>query len=292
MKHLIITPAKNEANYIENTIKSVINQSLLPIEWIIVDDGSTDNTKEVIEPYLQKYKWIKLICLENKSEERAGGGKVVKAFNRGYAEISDSNFDFITKLDADLTLPVTYFENISNALRVNPKLGICGGVCYVDNGQKLVKERADIYHVRGALKSIKKDCYVQIGGFKPVLHWDGIDEYTARFYGWFVQSINEQVIHHRPTSNAYKPIKYNYRNGYAARQRRASFVLSLLRSIHKIRTSPYFLNSIAYLYGYIMAIIKNEKNILTNDISNSMNEFDYLKIFNKKKFNQKYLSNV
>ena len=289
MKYVIITPAKNEGEFIENTIRSVISQTILPQEWLIVDDGSNDNTVELVNKYLKKYSWIKLIERKTKQEERAGGGKVVRAFNEGFTHVQSKDYDFITKLDADLSLEDTYFEEISKAFAKDQSLGICGGVCYIEKGNTLVKERADMYHVRGALKSIRSSCFSDIGGFKPVLHWDGIDEYSARNKGWKVRSIDIQVIHHRPTSMAYKPIKYNFRNGYAARQRRASFLLSIMRSIFKMRTSPYILNTLAYFSGYLVAFIKGERNILDKETSREMNKFDYMKLFNKKSFNEKYL---
>lgn len=289
MKYVIVTPAKNESKYIENTIRSVVSQTIIPLEWIIVDDGSTDDTVLKVKKYLQEYPWIKIIERKTKSEEREGGGKVIRAFNEGYAHILSVDYDFITKLDADLTLKHTYFEEISNAFAIEDKLGICGGVCYIERNNTLIKERADEYHVRGALKSIRKECFLNIGGFKPVLHWDGIDEYIARHKGWKVKSIDIQVIHHRPTSKAYKPLKYNYRNGYAARQRRASFWLSVMRSIFKMRTYPYVFNTFAYFLGYLVALLKAETNILDKKTSKTMNQFDYMKLFNKKKFQKEYL---
>lgn len=289
MKYVIITPAKNEGEYIENTINSIISQVILPQEWIIVDDGSDDNTVELIEKYLTQYSWIKLIKRKTKQEERAGGGKVVRAFNEGYKHIQSKDYDFITKLDADLTLPVNYFEDIYYAFTKNERLGICGGTCYIEKNKILVKERAEMYHVRGALKSVRKECFIDIDGFMPELHWDGIDEFKARFHKWDVYSINTKVIHHRPTSKAYKPLKMNFRNGYAARQRRASFLLSFLRSINVMRSYPYLLNSFAYFFGFLYASIKGEKNILDYNISKEMNQFHYMKLFNTTKFNKKYL---
>lgn len=288
MKHVIITPAKNEEQFIEKTIISICNQTLLPSEWIIVDDGSTDKTVEIVNKYIKNFPFISLIILETQEKLRAGGANVVLAFNEGVKHLKDHNYDFITKLDADLTLPKNYFEKISEAFNCDRKLGICGGICYIEKDGKLVKERADFYHVRGALKSLKKKCYEEIGGFKPVLHWDGIDEYTARYLGWKVKSINIQVIHHRPTSQAYNPLKFNFKNGYAARQRRASLFLSFLRAIFKMRTSPYILNSFAYFTGFIWAIIKGEKSVIDKKISHSMNKFDMMKIFRKKKFKKQY----
>ncbi len=282
MRYIIITPAKNEGEYIENTIKSIINQTILPQQWIIVDDGSTDNTVKIINKYLDKYKWIKLVINDTKQENRAGGGKVIKAFNKGLKHIKTETYDFITKLDADLTLSNNYFEEISNAFIKDKKLGICGGVCYIKKGNEFVKEHAYMYHVRGALKSVRRTCFKEIGGFMTELHWDGIDEFKARYYGWKVYSIDIKVIHHRPTSKAYKPIKFNFKNGYAARKRRASFFLSILRALKTAKTYPYIINSIAYIYGYILAFLKGEKNILTKEISKSMNKFHYSKLFNKK----------
>ena len=290
MKYIIITPAKNEGEFIENTIKSVISQSILPQEWIIVDDGSTDDTVEKIKKYLPKYSWIKLVERKTKQEKRSGGGKVVRAFNEGYEHVKIVNYDFITKLDADLSFANNYFECISNAFKNNSKLGICGGVCYIERNKNLIKENANMYHVRGALKSIRIECYNEIGGFKTELFWDGIDEHTARYMNWEVYSIDVQVIHHRPTNSAYSPLIFDFKNGYAARQRRASFMLTVIRSILKARTSPYTLNSFAYIFGFLWALFKREKNILEKNISKAMNQFDYMKLFRKKQFRNKYLN--
>ena len=154
---------------------------------------------------------------------------------------------------------------------------------------ELIREDFNMYHVRGALKSIRKDCFADINGFMEELHWDGIDEFKARYHKWDIYSIEIQVIHHRPTSKAYNPLILNFRNGYAARKRRATFLLSFMRAIKTIKTSPYLLNFFSYLIGFIVAVIKQEKNILDPEISRSMNSFHYLYLFNKRKFQEKYM---
>jgi poly-beta-1,6-N-acetyl-D-glucosamine synthase len=285
--YIIITPVKNEEKYIKFTLDSVLDQTILPAEWIIVNDGSTDRTAEIVEQYCTKSAWIKLINIKTFEEQRMGGNKVVRAFKAGYSAITNKEWDFIVKLDGDLTLPNNYFEEIFKNFTGEKKLGICGGTIvnkYSDD--KLIIEKSDQYHVRGALKTIRRECWYAIGGFKEVWAWDGLDIMEARFNGWNTKSIDIKVIHHRPTSSAYNPIKQSYRNGYESYKFGNDIILTLVRSFVRFKNKPYFIVGFAFLAGFLMSWLNRESKVVSKDLESFMRKFHYSRIFNFKSDSQ------
>lgn len=278
---VIVTPAKNEAKYIRQTIESFVQQSVLPKEWIIVDDGSTDKTCSIIEEYLPSNKWIKLIKNNKYHENRSGGAKVVQAFEIGYKNISASQYDFIGKFDADIVLPKDYFQKILAEFRDNQSLGLCGGQIFNKFDDKLVLESSANYHVRGALKLYRRLCFEQIDGYSRVWNWDGLDEMKAMHIGWNSYSINIPVIHLRPTSSSYNPYRHAYKSGYEARKMRSSFFLTVIRSVSRLFHKPFLLNSFLYLCGYLIAIAKKEPFHIDKDLGRFINSFHKNRIFKR-----------
>ncbi len=154
MNYYVITPAKNEEKYIASTLDAMIHQTLKPLKWIIVDDGSTDRTIEIIEAYRKEHPWIEVVSMDTKQEKKLYGSKVIRAFNRGYQLIADTAYGFIVKLDADLSFPPNYFEAISTAFEKDKQLGICSG--YVVYTEKEVAERMKRNtYVPGPIKSVR-----------------------------------------------------------------------------------------------------------------------------------------
>lgn len=278
-KYIIVTPVKNEEKFIKYTLDSVITQTVLPEEWIIVDDGSSDKTIGIVEDYISKFNWISLIKLNTKDEQRMGGNRVVRAFNTGYKSIKNKDWNFIVKLDGDLTLPVDYFEKIFSAFEIDEKLGICGGMIlnkYSDD--QMILEKSDLYHVRGALKTIRRKCWDMIGGFKEVWAWDGLDIMEARFHGWDTKSVNVNVIHHRPTSSAYNPIKQSYRNGYESYKFGNDLMLTLIRSIVRLKRKPYIITGLAFVFGFFISWLKREPIVVSKDLAKFMRKFNYARL--------------
>ena len=279
MKYIIITPANNEEKYIHYTLDSVVKQTLLPEKWIIVNDGSTDNTRNIVESYTKKYSWIRLIENFNK-ESRAGGTKVVKAFYIGYNTIKNRDYDFIVKLDADLTLPEDYFMNIVKYFKQNPTVGLCGGVVLNKYRNDIIKEKVAYHHVRGAFKAYRKECFEDINGLKPILNWDGIDEMTAMYKGWDVKILPLQVIHHRPTSTeinrGIKSLVFSgreyYKNGH-------DLLLALLKAFHiSVRKKPLVLSGLIFYFNFIYAMIKNEPKNVDKQLAKFIRNFQYNRI--------------
>ncbi len=283
-KYIIITPVKNEAHYIEHILQSVRDQSLSPKEWIIVNDGSTDKTFDIINKYMQFLPWIRVINCNTYNETRQVGAKVVRAFNEGYKCISDNNYDFIVKLDGDLTLPKNYFERVEEEFANDSKVGMCGGVCVLPVRNKLIEEKNAPYHLRGPIKAYRKKCFDEIGGLKPVLGWDGIDEFIAMYYGWKIKIIRDlQVIHHRPTGNESGQLKISFKLGKATYQMGYDPFLAFLRAIKRGATKPYVIPGVIFYLGYINALLKKEPKNVSPEIENFIRKFQYQRVLSLKK---------
>jgi len=194
-KYIIITPAYNEGEFIRKTIDSVIKQSVLPLEWIIVDDSSTDNTSLVINSYTTNYPWIKYVKKDKSTAEF--GANVVEVFYFGKNFITNYNYNFIVKLDADIDLIRSdYFEYQINKFHQIKALGICTGITYyINNGKEILVDHPD-WRTTGALKMYRKECFEEIEGIAPIFGWDGLDEYKAMYRGWQTRTFrNLKVLH-------------------------------------------------------------------------------------------------
>ena len=272
MNYTIISPVKNEGKFIKNTLDSVINQSIKPKEWIIVDDGSTDDTLDILKKYASNHKWLKIIENKTHSEERAGGSKVVRAFYKGYDSITDHNYDFVVKLDGDLKLPENYFETVIVNFKKNPKIGLCGGYILNKIGDDLIQEGPIDYHVRGAFKSVRKQCFEEIGGFSHVWNWDGLDEMEAMRLGWQTLVFDLPVIHYRPTSGAYDYRKQNFKHGIEAYKTRDSLILTIIRLLAKSAKKPH-LSGFYFFKGYLSGFFKREPRVISKELSKFTNKF-------------------
>lgn len=256
IKYVIITPARDEEDNLASTIESVAAQTVRPAEWIIVNDGSKDKTGQIIDEYAGRYSWIRACHRANRGFRKSGGG-VVDAFNDGYALLTVTDFDFIVKLDADLSFEPEYFEKCFDNFENEPSLGVGGGViCYIENGQKSF-EQNPAFHVRGATKIYKRMCWDAIGGFWPAPGWDTMDEVKASMLGWTTRSFPDlHLLHHRYTGaadgvwgNLVKNGRANYICGY-----HPLFMLS--KCAYRLVQRPYVIGSAALLYGFLTGYLR------------------------------------
>jgi glycosyltransferase involved in cell wall biosynthesis len=203
MKYYIIIPTYNEEKFISLTLQSLVEQTVLPSKVVVVNDGSTDKTEETIQSFVEKYSFITLV---NKTSEaiHLPGSKVIQAFNKGL-ETLDDNYDFIVKADADLIFPTNYFETIINHFQSDSTIGMVGGFAYIEkNDEWILENLTDKDHIRGAFKAYRKVCFEQIGGLKPAMGWDTVDELLCKFYNWKVITDESlQVKHLKPTGANY-----------------------------------------------------------------------------------------
>ena len=285
MKYIIITPAKDEENYIEYTLESVCKQSLKPKRWIIVNDGSIDGTSKIVKKYMMRYSWITLIHNETITEERSEGGKIIRAFYKGFNSIVDHDYDFIVKLDADLTLPENYFEKVANAFRANPRLGICGGRLFVEKYNKYITRNGFDNYVPGAFKSYSKACFNDIGGIMPVLGWDGLDMLTAMYKGWDVEVLPLKVTTHRPTHSDYNRTKLNFLLGQTTWKMGSSFILIIIRTLVRLKQRPFILAGLSYFIGYLHSLFSNNQKYVNKDLEKYINTYHYKRIFKVLKLN-------
>ncbi|AWM13167.1 glycosyltransferase family 2 protein [Flavobacterium sp. NRK F10] len=262
MKFYIVIPAHNEANLIGLTLESLANQTVLPSKVVVVNDNSTDNTEDIIDQFSEKYSWLSLI--NNSSEAlHLPGSKVILAFNKGL-ETLDTDYDFIVKADADLIFPENYFEMIVKHFQSDPRLGMVGGFAYIEkNGEWILENLTDKDHIRGAFKAYRKACFEQIGGLKPAMGWDTVDELLCKFYGWQVTTDESlHVKHLKPTGANYNKSS-RYKQGEAFYSLGYGFIITAIASLKlALRKGKPFL-FIDYLNGFWKAK-KDKKPLLVN----------------------------
>ena len=214
MKYYIIIPAYNEEAFMALTLQSLVDQTVLPSKVIVVNDSSTDKTAEIVTSFSEKHPWIQLA---NKKSDaiHLPGSKVIQAFHEGEKHI-DEKYDILVKVDADLIFPANYFETIIKHFQSDDKIGMAGGFCYIEkNGDWVLENLTDKDHIRGALKAYRKEAYKQIGGLKPAMGWDTVDELLCKFYNWkVITDASLHVKHLKPTGASYNKAA-RYKQGEA-----------------------------------------------------------------------------
>ncbi|WP_242135792.1 glycosyltransferase [Aestuariivivens marinum] len=230
MNFYIVIPAHNEASVIGLTLDSLLNQTLLPKKLVVVNDNSTDSTKDIVKDYTEKHAWITLVNSKS-SNEHLPGSKIINAFYKGYNTI-DEDYDVICKFDADLIFPPNYLECLAVHFNSSPNLGLISGFCYVEkNGQWVLENLTRKDHIRGALKAYRKDCFIQIGKLKPSMGWDTVDELLAKFYGWkIITDESLHVKHLKPTGASYNK-NSKYLQGEAMYKMRYGFLITLISAL-------------------------------------------------------------
>ncbi len=266
--YVVITPVRNEAEFIEKTLVSMCRQTIKPAEWIIVDDGSSDATPEIIARYATQYPWIKLVNREDRGARQRGKG-VVEAFYAGYDTLLEQDYEFIVKLDGDLSFEPLYFECLLREFAANPRLGIAGGGVYERPDAKNWVLQTTKDHVRGPTKVYRRACFEAIGGLMPALGWDGADEWQARAQGWEVQSfLNLKVFHHRFTGAATGAIKSRIEQGYGAHYIGYHPLYITARGIRHMFTRPYLIGGIAMIVAYFAAWLQGREQLPDRSLIN------------------------
>ncbi|MES2575814.1 MAG: glycosyltransferase family A protein [Bacteroidota bacterium] len=249
MKYYIVIPSYNEEAFIGLTLQSLISQTVLPSKIVVVNDNSTDKTADIVLDFAKENPFITLI---NKTSEtiHLPGSKVIQAFQKGL-ETLDKNYDFIVKLDADLIFPPNYFETIINHFQSDPNIGMAGGFCYIEkNGEWILENLTDKDHIRGALKAYRKETFQQIGGLKPAMGWDTVDELLCKYYNWKVVT-NESlhVKHLKPTGANYNKTA-RYKQGEAFYTLGYGFLITAIASAKLAMMKKKPLLFLDYIKGF------------------------------------------
>ncbi len=258
MSYLIISPCRNEADFMRKTLDSVVAQSVLPAKWVIVDDGSTDETPDIIAEYIRKYNWISVIRNDDRGKRAVGPG-VIEAFYRGYETINANDYDYICKLDMDLILPPDYFKLLMKEMEDNPRLGCFSGKpYYISNGEEISEKCGDEMCV-GASKFYRRECFEEIGGFVREVMWDAIDCHRARFMGWIARSSDAKdirFIHLRPMGSSEKGILTGrMRHGFGQYYMGSSFIYFMATAVYRMMRPPYIVGGLAMAWGYLKSLL-------------------------------------
>lgn len=269
--YVLVSPCKDEGKYIETTLKSIQAQTVKPVQWIIVDDGSTDDSVAIIQKYQSSMPFIKIV--HRKTEGRNVGPGVILAFNEGMKHI-DVPHDFICKFDVDLDLPPKYFEILLQKMDADPLLGTCSGKAYYiseKTGERISELCGDEASV-GMAKFYRRECFEQIGGFVPEVGWDGYDCHRARWFGWRAISWDEadlQFIHLRPMGSSQKNInKGRVRHGKGQYLIGTHPVFFLASSAFRMfKQKPYVTGTFYSIYGYLKAAYEKEKKFGDKDLT-------------------------
>ena len=280
MNFYIIIPAHNEASFIGLTLESLVNQTLQPKQIVVVNDNSTDHTKNIVETYQSKYSWITLVNSIS-SDEHLPGSKIIKAFYKGY-DVLDTDYDVICKFDADLIFPNNYLKQLSAHFKNNNKLGMASGFCYIEkNGDWILENLTRKDHIRGALKAYRKECFLQIGKLKSSMGWDTVDELLAKYYGWDILTDETlHVKHLKPTGISYNKAS-KYLQGEAMYKMRYGFTITLISALklaYKKRRFDLFKD---YMLGYYKAKKNNIDYLVTDEEGKFIRQLRWKGMFNK-----------
>ena len=282
MKIYVIIPVYNEASFLEKSINSFINQTFIPKKIIYVDDNSTDSSKNIISKFSKKFDWIDLIQIES-TNQHIPGSKIINAFNKGLKSL-DNDYDIVCKFDGDIILPKDYFEKL-NKIFINKKsVGIAGGNMYIFKKNKWIYENiSSKNHVRGPIKSYRKECFIDIGGLKAHIGWDTLDVLLAKKNGWEVfTDKNLRVKHLKKTGSNYT-FKSKFSQGIALYCMRFGARLSTLTLIKSSYNSLDITKLFFGIIGYIYSFVTRKEPIV------SVSEGEYIRNYRWDSFKKKYL---
>jgi len=256
-RYLLVTPCRDEEEYLQITIDSIGSQTTLPACWVIVDDGSTDRTPEILKEACEKYPFIKVVQRADRGERAVGPG-VIQAFNDGIDSIDLNEFEYLCKLDSDLGIPDSYFENMMIEMEKDPLLGNISGKTYIKvQGDRWVSERMGDENAIGPAKFYRRACFEEIGGFVSQVCWDGIDGHVCRMKGWKALSLNVEawrLQHYRPHGSSQVSIWVGRKRWGLGKFFMGSSLMYVLGvSAYRMAERPFVIGGLGILVGYLNA---------------------------------------
>lgn len=266
--YVLVTPARNEEQFIGLTLDSMVRQTLPPLRWIVVSDGSTDATERIVESYRHRFDWIHIVRLPA-ARDRSFAAKV-QAFDAGYERAKSLRFDVIGNLDADVSFEPDYFEFLIRKFLENPRLGV-GGTPFVESGHHYDYRFTNIEHVSGACQLFRRQCFEDIGGYVPI-RGGGVDwtaATTARMRGWQTRTFLEKTCtHHRPmgTGSSKGHIRALFRHGQKDYALGGHPVWQLFRGVFQMTHRPYVVAGGALLAGYLSALVARRERPISPEL--------------------------
>jgi glycosyltransferase involved in cell wall biosynthesis len=268
LTYVVISPARNEAEYIRLTLQSVVSQTVHPLKWVIVSDGSTDGTDDIVREFSTRHPWIELLRMPER-KERDFSGKV-GAFKAGFAQVKDLHYDVVVSLDADISFDTEYFAFLLGKLQSDSKLGLVG-TPFEEAGKQVYDYRfVSVEHVSGACQVFRRECFEAIGGYTPV-KGGGIDYIavtTARMKGWKTRTFTEKsCTHHRVIGTAqngvlaarFKVGRKDYAMGHHP-------LWEIFRSVYQMTKPPYLLGGVALLSGFVSGTMRGAERPVSAEL--------------------------
>ena len=268
VKYVLITPARNEEAFIEKTIESAAKQTILPLKWVIVNDGSTDDTGNKVRRFLGKYPWIELIEFPVR-KERNFAAKVF-AFNAGQESVKNLDYEVIANLDADTSFDADHFEFLLNEFRKNPCLGVAGTIFKEDGYSSETDSFEGENHVSGQCQLFRRQCFEEIGGYRPNkaggIDWMAVT--SARMMGWQTRSFREKwFFHHRKLGTAERGrLKSSFSYGEKDYYLGGHPVWEALRVAFRMTRKPYLIDGAALGSGFLWAFLSRQKRAVSKEL--------------------------
>jgi GT2 family glycosyltransferase len=256
----VITPAHNERDHIDALVDSVAGQSLQPVRWVIVDDGSTDDTEARAKERTVALEWVD-VCGTSSTTHRSFASKAT-AVNRGAQRLSSSAFDLLACVDADVCLPPNYFAELADRFAADPSLGVAGGTYQHPVGRRVAVDRPPSHHVPGPAQVFRREVFEQIGGYWPLPH-GGVDtaaNVAARMHGWTTRSFPDLRFEHRRRmgTGGRGPIAAEYHKGLQDHDLGVLAMWAVLRSLQRLNKPPYIAGGVARLAGFIVGSARRQ----------------------------------
>ena len=266
--YVLITPARNEAQFIALTIKSVVSQTVRPLKWVIVSDGSTDGTDDIVQTYAADHPWIELLRMPERRERHFAGK--VHALNAGYARVKHLKYEVIGSLDADISFDEDYFLFLLHKLAEDRALGLVG-TPFKENSNRIYNYRiVGTEHVSGACQLFRRECFENIGGYVPVKD-GGVDQIaviSARMKGWKTLTFTEKVcVHHRAMGTAERGVLMaRFRTGVKDYAYGGHPLWELFRAVYQMGGRPYIFGGLFLGAGYVWAIIRHAERPISREM--------------------------
>jgi len=280
MNYYIVIPSHNEEKFISLTLQSLVEQTVLPKKIVVVNDNSTDKTEEIVSTFAKEYSFISVV---NKTSDaiHLPGSKVIEAFQKGL-ETVDENYDFIVKADADLIFPSNYFEIIIKHFQSDSTIGMVGGFAYIEkNSDWILENLTDKDHIRGAFKVYRKECFQQIGGLKPAMGWDTVDELLCNFFDWKVVTDETlKVKHLKPTGANYSKTA-RYKQGEAFYSLGYGFFITAIASLKLAMRKGKPLLFMDYINGFWKAKSAKKPLLVTAEQAKFIRNYRWKKMKEK-----------
>jgi glycosyltransferase involved in cell wall biosynthesis len=256
-RYVLVTPAKNEEKTLGFTIESVTNQTILPVEWIIVSDGSTDQTENIVKDTASKHPWVRLLALQPRGDRNFGA--VVLATSKGVAALATADYDYIGLLDSDVRFQQNYFEEVMASFAQNPRLGLAGGVV-IDAGTSRDRIPRNQQDVPGAVQFFRKECFDAIGQLLPVPEggWDGLACAQARMKGFETRLLTNLVVDHLKPRNVSEGGWLRRRWQMGVRDYAVGYhpLFEFVKCFGRLCEKPFLLGGLAWWFGYCCAVVQ------------------------------------